>query len=284
MADSFALSPEQVAFFEKNGYILIPDVLSNEEIQHLRKRILYIFETGDWKKSPYNTERVMANVFDTFPEFIDLTLNEKALGAIRSLTKSTPVLMPETAIHHQFYTGWHKDTTSQEKSGVDFHWKDGAVLLQCGYYLQDNNALGGGLTVMPGSHQTKDYFYSTSIEVNFWKRVKRKLGIYNEAKDKNVNPHNHPIVDIPSKAGDFVIFNMRTNHRATQPANGRPETVPFEHSKIAVFNAFTADNFSAEEYFNYITSRQEPFYQALKNRPENTPLNEAASRLNFKVM
>ncbi len=278
------LTHQQINDFNEQGYLLVPNILSVEEIQYLRKRISEIFTSGEWQKSKFNSSQVLAEVYNYFPEFIEITLKKEVIEILTDLCQTQPVLMPETGIHNQFYTGWHKDTSTMQKSGENFHLKDDCLLLQCGFYLQDNSEEhGGGLTVMEGSHRTSDTFITNDIEHTFFDKVKIKTGIYSEEKNKKINPHKHKIVDIRSKAGDFVIFNMRTNHRATNPANGRPETVPAEISKIALFNAFTKDNFSADEYFRYISSRPEPFYQALKDREIHSQLLDLSNRLNFKV-
>jgi hypothetical protein len=278
------LTTQQINDFHEKGFLVVPNLLSSEEVQYLRTRILEIFESGEWQKSEFNSPKVLAEVYNYFPEFIDISLKREVIEVLTDLCKSEPVLMPETGIHYKFYTGWHKDTSTMQKSGETFHLKDDCLLLQCGFYLQDNTEkYGGGLTVMEASHKTPDSFITTNIEHTILDKVKIKTGLYSEEKNKKINPHKHRIIDIPSKAGDFVIFNMKTNHRATNPANGIPETVPVEFSKLALFNAFTADNFSAEEYFRYISSRPEPFYQSLKKRAFNEKLNETASRLKFKL-
>ena len=279
------LSNEQIKSFKENGYLIIPNVLSKEQVEYLRSRILGIFSSGEWQKSPYNTERVLSDVYNTFPDFIDLTLNKKVIDIVRSLLQTTPVLMPETAIHYKFYTGWHKDTSSQEREGKTFHWNDDALLLQCGFYLQDNDELGGGLTVMQGSHKTKDNLIETdSFKLNLAERAKLKLGMYKEEEDVKLNPNKHKIVDVASKAGDFVIFDFRLNHRATKPKNIEVSNIPLNKSKIAFFNAFCVDNNTASEYLDFIKSRKEPFYQSLKTRVPSEDLSNSAKNLNFKAL
>lgn len=263
--------------------MLVPGILSGETIKKLRNRITQIFETGEWKKSPFNTHNGLAGVYDEFPELIADILNPQIIELLRDLLGTTPVLMPESAIHYRFYTGWHKDTTSQERAGHDFHYTVPGMLLQCGYYLQDNDELGGGLTVMPGSHLTSDPFLEPGKPASFGRKVSRKLGLYSEQKDKTINPHGHRITDIPSKAGDFVIFNMKTNHRATQPRSGRVADVPKEKEKIAMFNAFTSHDGIEQPYFDFIINRPEPFYQHSKTTERNQQLTEHAKNLNFIV-
>lgn len=279
------LDSDKIDFFRENGYLVIPEFLTIDQVKYLRTKILDIFYSDKWKTSHYNTERVLSDVYNTYPDFIELTLNVKVIEIVRQLLGSTPVLMPETAIHYKFYTNWHKDTTSQEKIGKTFHWNDDALMLQCGFYLQDNDELGGGLTVMPKSHKTKDNFKTQDfLSPRFIDRLKLKFGIYKEENDKKLNPNNHKIIDVKSKAGDFVIFDFRLNHRATKPLKLSVEFVPEDKSKIAFFNAFSPDNYVVKEYLDFIENRKEPFYQSLKTRKLSSELLNTATSLNFKAL
>ena len=49
------LTQDQKMFFEREGYLLVPGVLTGAEVLGIRTRILDIFRSGDWKKSPFNT-------------------------------------------------------------------------------------------------------------------------------------------------------------------------------------------------------------------------------------
>ena len=55
-------------------------------------------------------------------------------------------------------------------------------------------------------------------------------------------------------------------------------------SKIAVFNAFSNDTEKANKYFDFITKREEPFYQSLKEYKPSQELLNTAEKLNFKVV
>jgi ectoine hydroxylase-related dioxygenase (phytanoyl-CoA dioxygenase family) len=277
------LSDEQIENFRNDGYLIVPNILTSDEVSFLRNRITTIFNSDEWKKSVYNTAQVLSDVYNTFPEFIDITINEKIISIVKSLLGEKPVLMPETAIHYQFYTGWHKDTTSQERAGNTFHKKPESLMIEAGFYLQDNDEYGGGLTVMQGSHNSNDVFKDTSIlDYTISDRIKNKLGIYKEEKNKRINPNNHKIVDIKSKAGDLVIFNFKTNHRATRPLRCAIADIPADKKKIAFFNAYSINNTTANEYLNYIYSRKEPFYEYLKNRVLINRLIEKSNELKFK--
>ncbi len=277
------ITAEQKKQFNEKGYLLVPGVLSAVQVAQMRKSILQIFASDEWKKSPYNTERVLSDVFQTFPEFIDLTLTDKVLQVVSGLLGPNPLLMPESSIHYKFYTGWHKDTTSQEKAGHTFHLNDNSLMIEAGFYLQDNNEYGGGLTVMEGSHRTPDYFVNPAVP-GIVERVKNKLVTIPEQKNERINPNHHTLVDIPSKAGDLVIFNFKTNHRATRPSVGTIDQVPKEIEKIAFFNAFSINNETGHQYVDYLKSRPEPFYQNLPHRIVSEKLKQKATQLAFTAL
>lgn len=277
------LSEAQKAFFAEEGYLSVPGVLTTAEVAELRERILGIFTSGRWKLSEFNTHKVLSDVYRYFPEFIPITLNQKVLGVVKDLLGDNPVLMPETAIHHGFYTGWHKDTTTQERMGHTFHYLPEALMIEAGFYLQDNNEWGGGLTVMPGSHKEHDIFHQPRKQRSLVARIKSKLLGYREEEDLSINPYGHRIVDIPSKAGDLVIFNFLLNHRATRPKKGTPEEVPAEITKLAFFNAFSVNNPTADSYLKFLHSREEPFYKALRTSEKDPVLKRFAEENGLKV-
>jgi hypothetical protein len=278
------ITAEQKKQFEEKGYLLVPGVMSKEEVAEMRKKVLHIFDSGEWKKSPYNTKLSLSDVFETFPEFLNYTLKPKVLEVVKGLLGENPLLMPESAIHYRLYTPWHKDTTSQERAGHNFHHKPEALMIEAGFYMQDNDEYGGGLTVMEGSHRTKDNFVPPPVQPSIVERAINKVLPTPEEKNKKINPHQHKLLDIPSKAGDLVIFNFMVNHRATLPKVCKPAELPKEKEKIAFFNAFSVNNETAYEYIKYLKSRPEAFYQNLAKRVVSPELKVKATELNFTAL
>jgi hypothetical protein len=275
---------EKRIFFSENGYLLIPGILSVDEVLFMRKRVLEVFENGEWKKSKYSTEKVLSEIYDYFPEFIKITLSQKVLHEIKNVLGENPILMPETAIHHKFYPGWHKDTTSQERAGYNFHLKPESLMMEAGFYLQDNDEFGGGLTVMKGSHKTSDNFaFQKEKKRTLLTRIKNRLMPVDEKDNQDINPYKHEIVEIPSKVGDLVFFNLKTNHRASLPKKIKIEDIPKEKEKLAFFNAFSSNNSTAIDYLNYIKSRPEPFYQSLHNKIISNDFGHWAKETGFIV-
>ncbi len=277
------LNREQIDFFKRNGYILIPNVLKKEEVDYLRNRIMNHINNKDF--SNIKTNKVIEDPYELFPDFIGITLKSEVIDVIKCLLGQNPVLMPETAIHIGFYTGWHKDTTNINQAGLNFHESKDYLMVEAGFYLQDNDELGGGLVVMEGSHLTKDpYITGEHYKVNFFERIKNKIFKINEDNRERINPYKHKIVNIPSKAGDLVIFNFKTNHRASRPLNVSIDEIPSEKRKIAFFNAFSINNSTAKEYLEYICNRNEPFYKNIKNRKVDPNLYKLSKDSKFEII
>lgn len=71
------LTQEQINSFNTEGYLLIPNILNDEEVAFLRSQILSIFETGEWKKSTYNTAQEHLNYIYSRPESFYKWLKER---------------------------------------------------------------------------------------------------------------------------------------------------------------------------------------------------------------
>ena len=124
-------------------------------------------------------------------------------------------------------------------------------MVQCAIYFQDNDEYGGGLDVVPGSHTEPDHT-PPAPKVTFVDRVRGKLGF----PKKSAPPPEEPnAITIPSKAGDLVIFNVLTNHQATQPRICGTNEIPEERRKFALFFVCAVNNEHAERYVEFITGQ-----------------------------
>ena len=111
--------------------------------------------------------------------------------------------LPEMTAHHQGFGNWHKDTTSMEQDGEDFHRSPDFRMVQCAIYMQDQTErYGGGLDLVPGSHKGTDPTARGGVG-SFVYRLRRRVG--------------GKVRTLPSRAGDLVVFDLRTDHRATEP-------------------------------------------------------------------
>lgn len=244
------------AFFEKNGFALFKNIFTPEEIQKAREQLFAIFNKtsefeGDWDNRP-GINSLRADLFNRYPEMRWLFLKPQVQEALKKILGDDIGFVPETVAHRKGFGAWHKDTTSQERAGHLFHYEPNWMMVECAFYLQDNDKVyGGGLDVMPGTHLEGKDVYSKSKTL--WTRIKNRL-FKNLIKDKESEPGFH----IPSKAGDFLFFNKRLIHKAS-PIH-TTEEVPPQHEKLAIFFVGGKNNEHLMNYTNFIRTRKDYVY------------------------
>src|SRR4051794_24504831 len=106
---------QQKDFFEQNGYLLVPGILSREQVASLREALRPKFNLPEDKRHTGDTEQVIVDVFSRNPELRWLMFHEPSLKVIRNVLGEDFVVLRETSAHFENYGGWHKDTTSQER-------------------------------------------------------------------------------------------------------------------------------------------------------------------------
>lgn len=245
------LTKKQINDFRKNGYLLVPDILTTDQVCALRATLRAKFNTSDEERLPGDTSQYIYDIFSRHADVRWLLFHEPTLAVLRLLLGEDFVVMREVAAHFQSFGGWHKDTSAQERAGHMFQWDDDYLMVEVGYYLQDNTPeYGGGLDVHSGSHREPDYFVRPPAPSGRMLRMLGKL-------IGHVGNDERRAVSIPSKAGDLVIFDFRINHRATQPKH---QTIPEESQKMAVFIACSRNTRHVKAYHDFIASRPSYVY------------------------
>ena len=155
-----ALSPEQLTFYDDNGYLVVPDLFTRHEIEELldeqhrlvrdprmQDRPELIMEPdSDVARSVFNPHRFS-------DRFHDLSRDARILDKVQQLLGS------ETYIHHARVNikrplngksfPWHSDFET-------WHAEDGMPLpraVSAWIMLSENNRFNGPLFAMPGSHR-----------------------------------------------------------------------------------------------------------------------------------
>ena len=278
------VTAEDKKFYEENGYLIVRNVLSKEQVAFLRKRALDLFSSGGWKVNDYNTDRTIVDPYKYFPDIMAVTLTRNVVDTAKFLIGNDHlVLIPETAIMKGFYPAWHKDTTTPEKYGHTFHLRPDFKVIRCGFYLQDNNEYGGGLSVFAGSHKTTDSYTGGIPERTIMSRIKNRVISNAEEKDKRLNPHGLKLVDIPSRAGDLVFFDFKIDHKGTIPKSQRLADVPESMTKIALFDIFGVNNEATRQYIDFIKTRPEAIYNFARNPKESKEYDEQLKMVGLEV-
>lgn len=230
--------------FWRNGFLLLPDVLSQEQVRGLREFLVRIYDVE--ARRPGDDDVTRYDVICRYPEARWLVGHPPLVGALKSLLGNDFAFLHEWSAHDSYFGGWHKDTTGQETNGKLFHYAADYRMVQVAIYLQDNGEYGGGVDVIPGTHRERtDRYVRTGAppKLTFWQRAWRKLRHYGLLPAEKERAYS-----IPSRAGDVVIFHTRACHQATQP---KTTPVPPEYRKLAIFLMASANNEHARTYMDW---------------------------------
>jgi len=179
---------------------------------------------------------IMLNVAQTkvssenFANLIDSAELWQAI--LNSVGSDRIYFVPETSFHLNSFGSWHKDTGAQERAGHFFHWTPFYSVFTVAIYFQENStSFGGGLDVIPSTHYSKECTYEKSTANS---------------------------ISLATTISDAVIFDMRTEHKATPPAQ---ENIFQE--KIAAYFTVCAPSSGGDLYLKYLKTR--PDYSYLSN-------------------
>jgi hypothetical protein len=294
------LTQEQKEQYYRDGYLLVPRVLTAEQVKWLRAFFRPKFDLPPEQRPPTDTDHWLLDVFVRYPEVRWLCFHEPTLQVLRSLLGKDFVLFAfEGTVHLNWFGGWHKDTASSERDGHNFFFEKDYEMLTVAYYLQDNTAeYGGGLDAEPGSHRQTDLFIQPpkpserSLLQRAWHQIdrsaRRKYWAAHERHHAWKPYVPRTVVSIPSKAGDMVLIDSRVNHHAT-PARQANQAgfigrgiLPPEHEKLAVFWGCSRNAPSAPTYVNYVVGRKD--YPHLKAYSYPADLLQAAEQAGVNIL
>lgn len=247
--------------FDDVGYVLVPGVLTAEQVARLRTDVEARFDTAAEDRPPGDSDEFVFDLFNRYPEFAWVLFLPPVLTALREVMGDPPVLLRESVAQREQYGHWHKDTTSAERAGERFPHEEDLRFAELALYLQDNDAeSAGGLEVEPRSHRDVDHFARRGV-------IDRALGKFRGGP----RPPGH-VVRVPSRAGDLVIFDFKLSHRASRPVvpkGQRPD-------KLAMFQAVSSRTPHVESYHRYLQGR--PGYDYLDGYRWNEHLVRSAAQ------
>jgi ectoine hydroxylase-related dioxygenase (phytanoyl-CoA dioxygenase family) len=255
------LKPTELQQFETDGFVVIPDVLSETEAAELRSFLEGEFagrasRPGDIDYQPSLAAgtgvAVRQAIWTWYLETRFILTHLSIIGALRSILGDDFVFLPGDSANLAGYRHWHKDTTALDNAGEHFHRADDFKFVTCGIYMQPNNEYGGGLDVVPGSQNEPDHTPPPS-KPSLSQRAAVKFGVRLPSKAKHQPPPKEEgAYSIPSQPGDLVIFNFKINHMATQPRICTPSEIPHDHRKFALFFNASVNNGHVRPYVDFM--------------------------------
>jgi len=266
------ITRKQKEQYYRDGFLLIPNVLTLAEVAWLRAFFRPKFETSTFLG---DTHHCLLDLFGRHPEVRWLAFHRPTIKLVRALLGEDIVLLPDSTIHYNYFGGWHKDTGTYDLAGCSFLEDKNYEQCALAYYLQDNTEeYGGGLDVEPGSHHDSEDLIirppalrERRLYKKIWHEIyrpgKRKYWrTWEEYVRTDYVPKN--LYSIPSLAGDLILFDSRLTHHATPPGGIVPDggmvrrgVLPAEHEKLAIFTAYSRNNDTARAYVEWNRTRKE---------------------------
>ncbi len=221
--------------FEQDGYIVVKEALSKQEISHYIKEL----EKIDSKKKK-NSWTIPDGVVQN-EAFWPIIFNELILNKVKNILGEDIKFMQHNDLHYGYSSfAWHRDGINRSYNNDYPDWNETQAsykIVRCGYYLQPESN-GFELGVVPGSHKmsglvSQEAFLELDKRLSNFQNVKVKLGGRDVLKEK--------ATWIKTKPGDCVIFDPRLIHTGGE----------FEAKKYSFFVAYGIDNKHFKEHYSY---------------------------------
>lgn len=233
------LSPERIAFYERNGYLAFPGFFGQETVQKLRDEMRTVWEaanTGDddtlVREPDTDIVRSVFAVHESNAVFREL-LTDRRLAAMAEQILGSPVYIHQSRINYktgfrgkEFY--WHSDFET-------WHTEDGMPhmrALSISIALSDNSPLNGPLMLVPGSHKHYVTCTGTTPDDHFRQSLRRQeIGTPDDESLRWLVAKGG--IDAPTGiAGSIVLFDCNTMHGSN--SNITPEA---RSNIFAVYNS-----------------------------------------------
>lgn len=203
------LSPEQIAFYKENGYLMVEDALSEEQLQRLQSvtqdfidasrnisesNEIFDLDEGHTADRPRLTRVKLPH--QQHPAYMDVLRSERITNML------TALLGPDIRLHTSKLNTkaagggaaveWHQDWAFYPHTNDD--------LLAIGFLLSDVAMDNGPLMVIPGSHRGPMLSHMNN-------------GVFSGAVDpSDPDFHVDKAVALTGKAGSMSIHHVRTLH------------------------------------------------------------------------
>ena len=253
------------AKFERDGFHVIPRLLSGHDATHYRFCINRVFglPAEELDNSRINGGTfTLADGVTTVSDFWPVVFNKHLLATVRELLGDDIRYTQHSDLHINLHGGrYHRDNACRE-FGIGQDWDERKVpykVVRIAIYLSDHRESGSSIVILPGSHRRESWLNRREYVV--W----NKLRSFARRRGRNdIVPHvyvSRPKVQVKTQPGDCIIFDQRLLHAGGVLRGARP--------KYAIFLSFGLDNAHSHYHRTFFLNR--PTYNpeiptALSNR------------------
>lgn len=233
----FALTQEQIQFFNVFGYLVFPGLFKEEakEISHAFNRVVERHSheiTNHFHEAHYeNRRKIIYRFIEKDPYLLELIGDTRIQGIGKGLVGEN---FNYTGGDGNVFTGdtiWHRDSY-----GVVRHHR----YIKIAFYLEEIDGDCGGFRLLPGSHHQGQPF-SKSLHSVF----------PNEKEILGINADEVPGQIVPTNPGDVVVFDLFLQHATC-------------HSRFPrrMFNLVLTEHFNPRKQEQFIDQLAQGLYDA----------------------
>ncbi len=243
-----ALSEQETAFFEANGFVVFPGFFSEEEVSAFNKAFeMMKNDVRLQSKEEYITEPDSNELRSIFSQHIFSPVFDNLIRDRRILDKVEQILGSKAYIHHSrinikpAYKGksfpWHSDfETWHAEDGLP-HCRNVTAWVM----LTDNTHFNGPLYLIPGSHKTFVGCEGETPKDNYKESLKnQRYGVPSLDAIRELCEEKE-IVAALGKAGTLVLHDGNTMH-------GSPDNISPEARTNAFFVYNSVENTPVEPF------------------------------------
>jgi hypothetical protein len=236
------ISSSEVAKFWEDGYLLIKNVFTPEEVEQLRKNAYAVREEYRQKGLTYKTTHADIDIISgdllSKDKLRSVILDDRVRAVASSILGNKDIIYfgDSTIQIGEGARGYHKDNANRtDPTSID--WQGNYPLIRFGIYLQDHKKYSGGLKLKKGSHNT----------------ISLKSG---------------KTILVPSEVGDLVVWSLRTTHSGnvvrlkmfpnlpihTELEKRIPKWLKVEEQKerVSMFFTFASKDEKTNAYFDFL--------------------------------
>ncbi|MFA9431322.1 ectoine hydroxylase [Egicoccus sp. AB-alg2] len=256
--DDGPLGQDALEAFERDGYLLLPDVFSPDEVAGIRARLDELaadpaVRADERTITELESDEVRSifEIHKSDPQFAKLSADPRVADVARQLLGSDVYIHQSRINVKPGFVGkgfwWHSDFET-------WHAEDGMPRMRClsaSITLTDNYPHNGPLMVVPGSHRT---FVTTvgQTPADHYKASLKKQEVGTPDHDslrELIVGQGREIRQLTGKAGSVVFFDCNIMHASSE------NQTPFPRSNV--FLVYNSVENAVEEPFAAPTRRPE---------------------------
>ncbi len=262
------------ASFERDGYVVVKNVFSADEIKQMREEAYKQYEIDKQKKLDFQLPNLPTKAKYSKGDLLSKELLRHALLDDRMLKIARTILGGEKLIYfgdssYQIGTGlrgFHRDNIDRtDLTGPD--WQGEYTLIRLGIYLQDHKNYSGGLKIKVGTHKNAD---------------------------------GKPIF-VDSEVGDVGVWSLKTIHSGNAVrlkmfpgysinTSGKENLVPSflkkeqQQERISLFMTFALKSSHLYRYINEYTLKREDTLAHARSSKFDKTVVELAKQKNVEIL